>query len=170
MLLFALLFQLPDPNDLSGHVEMIRTAYGVPHIRAQDLKAFGYGLAWIQLEDYGATVAQGLLRERGTLARVFGHDSIESDFLARHLATQVRGRYAELDQPTRDVYEGFAAGINRYVRLHPGELPAGFPADFSGYDVATRDVEGPGFAAARRYLARIPGALAAGRPALPPGE
>ena len=159
-----------DPNDLSGRVEVLRTAYGVPHIRAADLQAMGYALAWVQLEDYGAMVATGILRSRGGMARAFGRDSIESDFLARTLHARAVADYHRLDQPTRDVYEGFAAGINRYVRLHPGELPAGFPADFSGYDVATRDVEGPGFAAARRYLARIPGALAAGRPALPPGE
>ena len=168
LLLLAILQQQPDPNDLSSRVEIIRTAYGVPHIQAQDLKAFGYGLAWVQLEDYGAMVAQGLLHERGTLARVFGHDSIESDFLARHLATQVRGHYAELDQPTREVYEGFAAGVNRYVRLHPGEFAPGFPADFSGYDVLLRDVGGPDPAAARRFLARLQGTS---RPAgASPGE
>ena len=72
-----------DPNDLSARVEIIRTAHGVPHIRAEDLKAFGYGLAWIQLEDYGPGVAHGILRTRGTLARVFGRDSIENDFFAR---------------------------------------------------------------------------------------
>src|SRR5215813_5411695 len=115
LLLLAALQQQPD---LSARVEIIRTAYGVPHIKAQDLKAYGYGLAWVQLEDYGAMVAQGLLRERGTLARVFGHDSIEGDFLARAVAGLVRSRYAELDQPTREVYEGFAAGVNRYVQLH----------------------------------------------------
>ncbi|PYP41328.1 MAG: hypothetical protein DMD43_06790, partial [Gemmatimonadetes bacterium] len=159
-----------DPNDLSGRVEVLRTAYGVPHIRAADLQAMGYALAWVQLEDYGAMVATGMLRSRGGMARVFGRDSIESDFLARVLHARAVADYHRLDQPTRDVYEGFAAGINRYVRLHPEELPAGFPPDFSGYDVATRDVEGPGLAAARRFLARIPGALAAGRSAPAPGE
>jgi acyl-homoserine lactone acylase PvdQ len=44
-----LVAQVPDPNDLSARVEVLRTAYGVPHIRADDLKAFGYALAWIQL-------------------------------------------------------------------------------------------------------------------------
>ena len=38
-----------DPDDLSGRVEVIRTAYGVPHIRAADLRAMGYALAWVQL-------------------------------------------------------------------------------------------------------------------------
>ena len=159
-----------DPNDLSGRVEVLRTAYGVPHIRAADLQAMGYALAWVQLEDYGAMVATGMLRSRGGMARVFGRDSIEFDFLASALHARAVADYHRLDQPTRDVYEGFAAGINRYVALHPQEFPAGFPADFSGYDVATRDVEGAGFAAARRFLTRIPGALAAGRSAPAPGE
>ncbi|HEV8150137.1 MAG TPA: penicillin acylase family protein, partial [Gemmatimonadales bacterium] len=157
-----------DPNDLSARVEIIRTAYGVPHIRADDLRAFGYGLAWVQLEDYGPMVALGLLRERGQLARVFGHDSIDSDFLARAMLGVVRSRYLELDQPTRDVYEGFARGVNRYVSLHAQEFPAGFPSDFTGYDVVLRDVSPPPFAAARRFLARLQ--ERGSRPTANPGE
>ena len=38
------------------------------------------------------------------------------------------------------MYEGFAAGVNRYVELHPHEFPAGFAPHFTGYDVAARDV------------------------------
>ena len=146
-----------DPNDLSARVEIIRTAYGVPHIRAQDLVAFGYGLAWIQLEDYGPTVAHGVLRQRGQMGRIFGRDSMESDFLARRLVAAVRNRYVELDQPTRDVYEGFAAGINRYVTLHRAEFVPEFPADFTGYDIALLDSGEPAFGIARAFVARLTG-------------
>ena len=159
-----------DAGDLSGRVEVLRTAYGVPHIRAADFRAMGYALAWVELEDYGATVAVGMLRGRGDLARVFGRDSIESDFVARALHARAVADYHRLDQPTREVYEGFAAGINRYVTLHPAEFPTGFPADFSGYDVATRDVEAAGFAAARRFLARLTGTPAPSRTPRGPGE
>ncbi|HEV8612690.1 MAG TPA: penicillin acylase family protein [Gemmatimonadales bacterium] len=110
-----------EPNDLSRRVEIIRTAYGVPHIRAADLRAFGYGLAWVQLEDYGPRVALGLLRGRGQLARVFGHDSIESDFLARAALGVVRSRYLELDQATRDSVRGLCPGREPV----PGVAPAG---------------------------------------------
>jgi acyl-homoserine-lactone acylase len=158
-----------DPNDLSSRVEIIRTAYGVPHIRATDLRGFGYGLAWVQLEDYGAKVALGILRGKGELGRVFGRDSIESDFGARILRARARDRYPELDQPTRDVYEGFAAGINRYIALHPEAFPATLAPEFSGYDIATRDLEGPNSALARRFLARTQGS-GARPPAAPPGE
>lgn len=159
--------QSPDPNDLSARVEVLRTAYGVPHIRADDLKAFGYGLAWVQLEDYGPTVAHGILRSRGGMARVFGRDSIESDFFTLPDRARAQASYHRLEQATRDVYEGFAAGMNRYVTLHSDQFVPGFPADFSGYDIASLDVAGPSFAAARRFVARLtrpaPGPTAPGQ-------
>ena len=34
--------------------------------------------------------------------------------------------YPKLDQATRDVYEGFAAGVNRYIELNPNEFAPGF--------------------------------------------
>jgi acyl-homoserine-lactone acylase len=160
MLALALLFALAsqsDPNDLSARVEIIRTTHGVPHIRAQDLKAFGYGLAWVQLEDYGPRVAHGILRIRGTLARVFGRDSIDTDFFARPRHAEAQANYHRLDQATRDVYEGFAAGVNRYITLHRDAFVPGFPADFSGYDIAALDVSGPALAVARRFVARLAG-------------
>ncbi|HJR35356.1 MAG TPA: penicillin acylase family protein [Gemmatimonadales bacterium] len=160
MITFALLLALatqPDPNDLSARVEIIRTAYGVPHIRARDLKAFGYGLAWVQLEDYGPRVAHGILRTRGTAARVFGRDSIETDFLARPNRLTAEALYPRLDQATRDVYEGFAAGVNRFVTLHRDQFAPGFPTDFSGYDVAAQDVARPNYALAARFVRRLMG-------------
>ncbi len=157
--------QAPDPNDLSSRVEVLRTAYGVPHIRADNLTAFGYGLAWVQLEDYGPTVAHGILRARGGMARLFGRDSIESDFFALPDRAKAQAGYHRLEQATRDVYEGFAAGVNRYVALHREQFVPGFPADFTGYDIASLDVSGPSLAVARRFVARL--ARPVPRPATP---
>ncbi|HEV8612689.1 MAG TPA: penicillin acylase family protein [Gemmatimonadales bacterium] len=57
------------------------------------------------------------------------------------------------------VYEGFARGVNRYLALHPQEFPAGFPRDFTGYDVVLRDASPVGNSpgVARRFLARVQG-------------
>jgi acyl-homoserine-lactone acylase len=144
-----------DATALAQRVEVRRTTYGVPHITAQDLRAAGYALAYVQLEDYGARVALGLLRERGEMGRWFGRDSMESDFRARQAYQVAVAKYAELDQDTRDVYEGFAAGVNRYIERHPDEFPAGFRPLFTGYDVATRDVRVANPAAAGRLLASL---------------
>jgi acyl-homoserine-lactone acylase len=151
---------------LAAQVEIRRTAHGVPHIRGANLAAAAYGLAWVQLEDHGPRVAVGLVRARGEMGRWFGRDSMEGDFLARRTRAVAIERYDELDTETRDVYEGFAAGVNRYVALHPAEFPAGFQPRFTGYDVAARDVTVASLAQARRFLARVdPAAARAARPA-----
>jgi acyl-homoserine-lactone acylase len=147
--------QTPAAPALASQVEVLRTAHGVPHIRAENLKAAAYALAYVQLEDYGPRVAFALVKARGEMGTWFGHDSIESDYPARLAYAEAVRRYASLDQDTRDMYEGFAAGANRYVALHPEEFPAGFAPHFTGYDVATKDVEMPSPAAARRFLGRM---------------
>ena len=101
--------QSPNP-ELWRQVEIIRTAHGVPHIRAENLRAAGYALAWLQSEDYGPRTAFNVLEARGQLAQLTGQrDHIESDFLALPLRNRVIQTYHLLDQETRDVYDGFAA-------------------------------------------------------------
>jgi len=141
-----------DTRPYSERVEIRRTAFGVPHILAEDLAALGYGMAWIQLEDYGARVAVNLLRGRGELARYFGRDSIESDFRFRQTHAGAIKAYHLLEQDTRDLYRGFAAGANRYIAMHPGEFPAWMPHDFTPHDVAALWVEETMEPAVRRFL------------------
>ena len=144
------------PVELWRQVEIIRTAHGVPHIRAENLRAAGYALAWVQSEDYGPRTAINVLEARGELAKLIGsRDNIESDFLALPLRNRVIQTYHLLDQETRDVYDGFAAGLNRYIELHPTEFPPHMPNDFSGYDVAAIDAVGPSIRKARAFLAKI---------------
>ncbi len=139
-------------DDLSRQVEVRRTTHGVPHITAKTFRAAGWALGYVQSEDYGARVAFDLVRARGELARWFGRDSIESDFAARPALARAVAAYATVDADTRDVYEGFAAGVNRYVALHPQEFPANFTADFTGYDLLARDVNVAGPRQAARFL------------------
>ena len=145
--------------ELWRQVEIIRTAHGVPHIRAENLRAAGYALGWLQLEDYGSRTALNVLRARGGLSLLFGRDSMESDFVYRLAHARALKAYHLLEQDTRDMYDGFAVGIDRYVVLHPQDFPPHMPADFTGADVATLDIGLPDYAAARTFLERlIPGA------------
>jgi acyl-homoserine-lactone acylase len=144
-----------NADDLMRRVEVRRTTFGVPHIKADDLRAAAYALAYVQMEDHGARVAIGLVRARGEMGRWFGRDSMEGDFVARPTRALAVERYAQLSQDTRDVYEGFAAGVNRYVELHPAEFPPAFAPHFTGYDVAARDVNVAAPSDARRFLARV---------------
>jgi acyl-homoserine-lactone acylase len=112
-------------SPLASQVEVRRTAYGVPHIRAENLRAAGFALGYVQAEDYGARVVGGLARARGELSLHFGADSVEVD--AAHLRTLRRARetYPLLDGDTRDVLAGFADGVNRYVRSTPRSSRSG---------------------------------------------
>ena len=137
---------------------MIRTAHGVPHIRAENLRAAGYALAWVMSEDYGPRTGMRLVGARGELSRFEGRARLDADF--ENLASRARAveTYHLLDPETRDVYDGFAAGVNRYVELHPGEFPSDMPSDFSGYDVATLHIgNGPPAVKVRRFLAALAG-------------
>ncbi len=140
--------------DYASHVEIRRTTNGVPHIKADNLGAAEYALAYVQLEDYGARVALDLLRSRGEMGRWFGRDSMERDFSARLAYERAVETYKFVSADTREVYEGFAAGVNRYIELHPDEFPAGFVPKFNGYDVLAHDVYMATAAQGARFLAK----------------
>jgi acyl-homoserine-lactone acylase len=141
-----------DAAPYSDRVEIRRTSYGVPHILAQDLGALGFGLAWVQLEDYGAKVVVNFMRSRGELARYFGRDSIESDFRFKWTYQQMQETYHRLHADTRELFEGFAAGVNRYVELHPEEFSDWRLPQFTGRDAAALWVDEEVFPAARRFM------------------
>ena len=69
--------------ELWRQVEIIRTAHGVPHIRAENLRAGGYGLAWVMSEDYGPRTGMRLLGARGELSRFEGRPRVDADFTIR---------------------------------------------------------------------------------------
>ena len=142
----------PGDAPYPERVEIRRTAFGVPHILADDLGAAFYGLAWAHLEDHGATVVHGLVRARGELARHFGRDSLDSDFAWRRTWEHAAETYELLEPDTRAVFEGYAAGVNRYVELHPEEFPGWVRPAFTGVDVAARWAEEEIEPAVRRFL------------------
>lgn len=142
VVLAALTLQVPDSAAaLASRVEIVRTEYGVPHILADDLASMGFGLGYVQSEDYGAQVAVGLLEERGTYARYVGHDSIGGDFLARVSHARAVETFHRLDPGTQEVYRGFAEGVNHYVRLHPERFPDWIEPDFTAIDAHAADVQ-----------------------------
>jgi acyl-homoserine-lactone acylase len=150
-----------QPPELWRQVEIRRTAQGVPHIHAENLRAAAYALAWVQLEDYGAGIARGLLRARGEMGLYFGRDSMQSDFVNRRAHARAIETHHLLDQETRDVYAGFADGVNRYMELHPDEFPVQLPR-FTAYDVAARDVGRPSPAGMQRVAQRVDSAFRSG--------
>ena len=160
LLLFSqALFAQPSTTktDIAKRVEIIRTEHGVPHIRANGLDAAGYALAWVQSEDYGDATGMRLLSASGRWAGVAGYDRIDADFNALRQRAKAEPKYASLTKDVRDVYEGFAAGVNRFIELHPDKFPKGMPADFTGFDVLATELNSPSQQKIRRFLNHLAG-------------
>lgn len=144
ILIAILAVQAPgqDPGlSLPERVEIVRTEYGVPHILADDLEAMGFALGWVQSEDYGDQIALGMVKARGTYARFVGRDSIGGDFVAREGHAIAVATFHQLARETRDVYRGFAEGVNEYIRQHPDHFPDWLVPDFTGIDAHANDVQ-----------------------------
>jgi acyl-homoserine-lactone acylase len=125
---------------LSQRVEVVRTEFGIPHIFAEDWKAFGFAMGWVQSEDYGSQVAIGLVKDRGVWGRFTGRDSVGGDFAAREAHAVAVARYADVGPRARAMYEGFAEGVNEYVRQNPNLFPGWLQPDFTGVDALANDV------------------------------
>src|SRR5688500_6903335 len=65
--------------ELAREVEIRRTTYGVPQILAQKLRAAAFALAYVQLEDHGPGIIQGMQAARGRMALVDGRSRVDSD-------------------------------------------------------------------------------------------
>lgn len=147
-----------SPDDLArlvAQVEIRRTEYGVPHILGENLRAAAFALAYVQLEDHGARIIEGMNAARGRSALVDGPARAEADADARRRLARARATFDSLHQDTRDVYAGFAAGMNHYIRTHRAELPAWVRPDFSAHDVLARDVVWPSAGVMNRFRERL---------------
>ncbi|MBK9173862.1 MAG: penicillin acylase family protein [Chloracidobacterium sp.] len=138
-------------------MEVIRTEKGVPHIRAKDLFAAGFALAWLQLEDHGNLTGLRVLEASGRQASVVGYERIDSDFNILRQRSKALPKYPFLSKNVRDVYEGFAAGVNRFIDLHRSEFPIGMPSDFVGFDVLATELIQPSPQKIRNFLNRRSG-------------
>ncbi|WBQ13165.1 penicillin acylase family protein [Hyphomonadaceae bacterium BL14] len=109
--------------------EILRSAYGVPHIIAADHGGLGYGLGYAAAQDNICEIADRVVTVRGERAAFLGAGSqnanIASDLFHRGAASAavveayLNGPGGHPDTPSdeaRAFVAGFAAGINRYLR------------------------------------------------------
>jgi acyl-homoserine-lactone acylase len=101
----------------AGEVEIRRTAYGIPHIRAADHYGLGLGIGHAYAQDNLCLLAEAIVTVRGQRSRYFGPDNdaggysnLDSDFFHRFYL-----RRSPLSQTARDLLDGYAAGYNRLV-------------------------------------------------------
>jgi acyl-homoserine-lactone acylase len=130
---------------LSQQVTIRRTAYGVPHILAENERAMGFGFAYAQAQDHMTTIMKLILTSRGERAKHFGatQSNIDSDLWYKQYRVRARAleTYSQLDADWRAITEGYAAGLNYYISRHRDELPT-WVQPVTPIDIATHGIAG----------------------------
>jgi acyl-homoserine-lactone acylase len=117
--------------------EVIRDAYGVPHVHgARDADA-AFGLAYAHAEDDFETIQETVAAGRGVMARYRGRDAAPLDYIVALLGVwdTVDARYAaDVPDDVKSMADAYAAGLNLYAAEHPKATWRGL-APFTSRDV-----------------------------------
>ena len=101
------------------------TAYGVPHIKANDWGSLGYGLAYAVATDGVCILAREFVVVRGEQAKFFGPEEGRREADVLHKATITEGAIATAGGRTPKemlaLQTGYVAGYNRYLADHTGD-------------------------------------------------
>jgi acyl-homoserine-lactone acylase len=109
-------------DKVNYNAQVMRTSYGIPHIKATDWGSLGYGYGYVFAEDNLCVLAREVLTATGSLSRYFGvgagNANIISDWTYAMVNAQARidAGYASLDSDTVALLQGYADGYNRYLR------------------------------------------------------
>lgn len=148
-----------------GEVLIERDRWGVPHIYGQSMIAVAFGDGYVQAEDHLEGMLRLFLVARGEMSRVDGPSALKDDIIERKLMHReiAERRWNGVPQATRDYYQAFAKGINRYMETHPRDKQPWYwkiqPQDVATYLRYT----------IMRYSLRIAEAKLGGPPAVSPG-
>lgn len=108
-------------------VTILRDSFGVPHIFADTDANAAFGLAYAHAEDDFPMIQGVLAAARGQLGLVSpSWTSLTNDGYAALVGVEaeVSASFEALDPHTREVFEGYAQGLDYYAALHPDEVDA----------------------------------------------
>ena len=120
----------PDPEP-RYQAEIRRTAYGIPHIKAADWGGLGYGYGYAYAQDNFCVAMRAIVYATSRSAEFFGESGgdLAADFVLRFLfgtKEEFTENYLERESNAFELTQGFAAGMNRYLReTGVPNLPAG---------------------------------------------
>jgi acyl-homoserine-lactone acylase len=119
----------PNPYDVvvGPYNAQIRwTAWGIPHIVADDWGSMGFGVARAQTAHHACAIADQIVMARAERARYFGPAYVDEDFSikAQGVFAAAEAGFLDLDADLQAALVGFAAGYNAWLAETPAaEVP-----------------------------------------------
>ena len=113
---------------LAAPVEVIRDAWGIPNLYAQNEHDLFFAQGYTHAQDRLWQMEMNRHVSSATLSQLFGRATLDAD---RYLRTLGMHRNAEkswklLEPGTQAVLTAYAEGVNAYVETHRGRLPLEF--------------------------------------------
>lgn len=110
----------------AGQVRIVRDTYGVPHIIARDNRSMFFGVGYAQAEDQLENLAMNYLRSKGRASEREGMSELQIDILIQSMQIPQRARevFGQLDPETKGQWDGFAAGVNHFIKEKGTKIPS----------------------------------------------
>ncbi len=106
---------------LSRPVEVLRDAYGIPHIFAASLEDAHFALGYVHAQDRLWQMEMNRRIAAGRLSEILGPGALESDRFLRTLGIRrvAEANLKRFDADTRRVLDAYAAGVNAFLAASP---------------------------------------------------
>ena len=99
---------------LLGPVEIVRDAYGIPHITAENDHDLYFAQGFVHAQDRLFQMDMERRVARGELAEIYGEKALYADRLFRHLGFSARapGLFASLPEESKAIVRSYCEGVN----------------------------------------------------------
>jgi penicillin amidase len=106
---------------LTGPVEVLRDAYGIPHIYAGSIEDAHYALGFVHAQDRLWQMEMSRRLAAGRLAEILGRPALETDRFLRTLGVRrvAKANIEHYDAQTRSLLDAYSAGVNAFLATRP---------------------------------------------------
>jgi penicillin G amidase len=113
---------------LSGKVEVLRDAHGVPHIQALSLEDLMFAQGYVTAQDRLWQMDLSRRIAQGRLSELFGPRTLHSDIENRTLGLEQAAERGvrELNPAEQKLLVDYARGVNAFISTHQDRLPIEF--------------------------------------------
>ena len=123
-------------NEKGGEIKILRDEYGTPHIYADNTYDLFYGYGYSVAQDRLFQMEMAKRSTQGSVAQVLGAEYLEFDINARKLYSpaSIKSQLAALSAKDKDIFEGYAAGMNAWIAQINQQADTLMPKQFNDFE------------------------------------